>query len=66
LTKDSPHPNHLSLAPFTSDGAFWFAEVKGPGDRLSATQNRRHRFIKDHLGVGVESFQIQLGKPGPV
>ncbi len=46
---------------FTRDGRFWFAEAKGPGDRLSARQVRSHCFVAERFGVPVEVFRIRIG-----
>ena len=43
------------LLLFRPDGSeYWFAEVKGPGDRLSERQRESHKQIATSLGVHVE------------
>lgn len=39
---------------------YWFAEVKGPGDRLSEKQVKSHRAISQELGVPVEFFRVRI------
>ena len=48
------------LFVYTADRRFWFAEAKGPGDRLSAKQTQSHRFIEEHFQVQVEVFQVRV------
>lgn len=39
---------------------FWFAEVKGPTDRVSAKQAASHEAIRRELGVPVEVLRFTL------
>jgi len=39
---------------------YWFAEVKGPGDRLSTKQVRSHDAIAKALGVPVEIIEVKI------
>jgi hypothetical protein len=39
---------------------YWFAEVKGPSDRLSARQIRSHAAITGELGVPVEIIEVKI------
>lgn len=39
---------------------FWFAEAKGPGDRLSAKQIQSHRAIIRRVGVPVEIIEVKV------
>jgi VRR-NUC domain len=48
------------LAFFPSLRRFWFAEVKGPGDRLSVKQRQSHGAIAAEFGVPVEVFHVQI------
>jgi hypothetical protein len=49
------------LLVFPPDGASYsFAEVKGPGDRISPRQATSHRAIRARLGVGVEIFEVRI------
>ncbi|MGH9363878.1 MAG: VRR-NUC domain-containing protein [Thermoanaerobaculia bacterium] len=50
------------LFVFAPDGRFWFAEAKGPQDRLRPKQLRSHEFIRKRLRVPVEVFQIRVHK----
>lgn len=40
---------------------FWFAEVKGPGDKLRETQKASHAAIREKLGVPVEVMRVTVG-----
>lgn len=40
--------------------AYWFAEVKGPGDRLTDRQRASHQQITVRLGVPVELIVVEL------
>jgi hypothetical protein len=51
-------PDLLVFVPKTS--RYWFAEVKGPGDRLSAKQIRSHNAIAKELGVPVEIIEVRI------
>jgi len=51
-------PDLLVFVPGTS--RFWFAEVKGPGDRLSAKQMRSHDALTHELGVPVEIIDVKI------
>ena len=53
-------PDILAFVPKT--GRYWFAEVKGPGDRLSAKQDRSHRAIMRELRVPVEVIEVSIEK----
>jgi VRR-NUC domain len=49
------------LLVFSRDRSrFWFAEVKGPGDRLREVQWRSHAEIVRRLGVPVELITVTL------
>ncbi|MGH8621936.1 MAG: VRR-NUC domain-containing protein, partial [Burkholderiales bacterium] len=49
------------LLIFTPDRRrFRFAEVKGPGDRLSPQQLRSHRAIMNQLGVPIELVAVRV------
>ncbi len=39
---------------------YWFAEVKGPGDRLSEKQAKSHDAITSELGVPVEVIEVKI------
>ena len=41
-------------------GRYWFAEVKGPGDRFSEQQRASHVAIADTMGVRVEVIRVVL------
>jgi hypothetical protein len=43
--------------------AFWFAEAKGPRDRLSEKQQASHAAIRRHLKVPVEVFDVVVRDP---
>jgi hypothetical protein len=43
--------------------SFSFAEVKGPGDRLSQNQIESHAAIRNRLGVPVEIIKVVLVDP---
>lgn len=43
---------------------FWFAEAKGPTDRLRPNQAASHRAIERELGVPVEVLYFKLAKDG--
>jgi len=51
-------PDLFVYVPQTS--RYWFAEVKGPGDRLSGKQIRSHDAITRELGVPVEIIEVRL------
>jgi hypothetical protein len=51
-------PDLLVYMPKTS--RYWFAEVKGPGDRLSTKQVRSHDAILRRLGVPVEIIEVRI------
>jgi hypothetical protein len=38
---------------------FWFAEVKGPGDRLSPLQRRSHGALMEMSGAAVQIFHVR-------
>ena len=44
----------------TESGRYWFAEVKGPGDRFSEQQLASHQAITAELGVPVEVVRVVL------
>lgn len=51
-------PDLLLYRPDFSD--FWFAEVKGPGDRLASKQKESHKQIKKHFNdVKVEIVKVR-------
>ena len=39
---------------------YWFAEVKGPGDRLAENQRQSHTAIRRQLGVEVELISVRI------
>ena len=51
-------PDLLSYLPDLS--RYWFVEVKGPGDRLSAGQRASHDAIEERLGVKVEVIRVDV------
>jgi hypothetical protein len=51
-------PDLLVFVPKTN--RYWFAEVKGPDDRLSAKQIRSHDAITRQLGVPVEIIEVRI------
>jgi hypothetical protein len=51
-------PDLFVFVPKTT--RYWFAEVKGPGDRLSAKQIRSHDAIMRELGVPVETIEVRI------
>jgi hypothetical protein len=51
-------PDLLVFVPNTN--RYWFAEVKGPGDRLSAKQIRSHNAITNDIGVPVEIIEVKI------
>ncbi len=51
-------PDLLVFVPGTS--RYWFAEVKGPGDRLSAKQMLSHDALRRKLGVPVEIIEVKI------
>jgi len=51
-------PDLLVFQPDHS--GFWFAEVKGPGDRLRASQQESHEAIRRCLGVAVALITVRL------
>jgi len=51
-------PDLLVFMP--GNARFWFAEVKGPGDRLSAKQVQSHRAITRRVGVPVEIIEVKV------
>lgn len=51
-------PDLLVFMPDAS--RFWFAEVKGPGDRLRNVQRRSHVAIERRLGVPVELVTVRM------
>jgi hypothetical protein len=53
------------LFVYTPDRRFWFAEAKGPGDRLSVKQIQSHRFIAEYFQVQVEVFKVRVMSPAP-
>jgi hypothetical protein len=47
------------LFVFAPDGSrYWFAEVKGPGDRLGGRQAATHSLIRDRLRVPVQLVHV--------
>jgi hypothetical protein len=51
---------------FTPDRRqFWFAEVKGPGDRVRDVQRRSHTAIRERLGVPVELVTVRCFNTKP-
>jgi hypothetical protein len=42
---------------------FWFAEVKGPGDRLTEVQKQSHLAIRQRLKVPIELILVRPGPP---
>jgi hypothetical protein len=40
---------------------FWFAEVKGPGDRLTTRHRRSHETLSQLFGVKVEIYKVCTG-----
>ena len=54
-------PDLLVYAPDRS--RFWFAEVKGPGDRLRDVQKRSHARIVERLGVPVDVVRVIESAP---
>ena len=51
-------PDLLVYVPGTT--RYWFAEVKGPGDRLSAKQMQSHDAIIEQLRVSVEIIEVRM------
>ena len=51
-------PDLLAYLPDLS--RYWFVEVKGPGDRLSAGQRASHDAIESRLGVHVEVIRVDV------
>jgi hypothetical protein len=51
-------PDLFVFVPKTN--RYWFAEVKGPGDRLSDKQIRSHDAINHELGVPVEIIEVKI------
>ena len=51
-------PDLFAFVPKTS--RYWFAEVKGPGDRLSTKQVQSHDAITKELGVPVEIIEVTI------
>ena len=52
------------LLVYTPDySRFWFAEVKGPGDKLGDAQKFSHEAIRVRLGVRVELIRIAAELP---
>lgn len=51
-------PDLFCYVPGT--GRFWFAEVKGPTDRLRPNQVAGHEAIRRELGVAVEILSFRL------
>ena len=51
-------PDLFVFVPKTT--RYWFAEVKGPGDRLSPKQIRSHDAITRELGVPVEIIEVKI------
>jgi hypothetical protein len=43
-----------------ASGDCWFAEVKGPGDRLSELQQRSHEAIASKLGIPVRLINVRI------
>jgi hypothetical protein len=43
---------------------FWFAEVKGPGDRLSALQRQSHAALMEMFGAAVQIFHVRPVRNG--
>lgn len=43
----------------------WFAEVKGPGDRLSEKQLRSHSALATELKMAVEFIEVQIDRRRP-
>lgn len=54
-------PDLFVFVPKTS--RYWFAEVKGPDDRLSVKQIRSHDAITRELGVPVEIIEVKILRP---
>lgn len=52
-------PDLFALRP---DGTFFFAEARGPTDRLSAKQKASHQLIEDTLKASVEILHIKIRK----
>jgi hypothetical protein len=42
---------------------FWFAEVKGPGDRIRPAQRESHEAIRRELGVPVQQIAVRRQTP---
>lgn len=53
-------PDLLLFRPDRS--AYWFAEVKGPGDRLLDRQRESHERIATTLGVDVELIAVDISR----
>jgi VRR-NUC domain-containing protein len=51
-------PDLLAFVPKTR--RYWFAEVKGPGDRLAEKQMKSHRTLTRELGVPVEIITVKI------
>jgi hypothetical protein len=51
-------PDLLLFRPDRSE--YWFAEIKGPGDRLSEAQRESHKHIATTLHVEVELITVEL------
>jgi hypothetical protein len=51
-------PDLLVFRPDRS--RFWFAEIKGPGDRMREAQRRSHAAIRRRLHVPVELIAVRL------
>jgi hypothetical protein len=54
-------PDLLVYSPGSRD--FWFAEAKGPRDKLSEKQQASHAAIRRHLKVKVEVFNVVVRDP---
>jgi len=57
-------PPDLLVYSTRDSGCFWFAEAKGPGDRVSAKQRESHSRIRAELGVAVKVFRIKVAHAG--
>ena|SRR6267378_763189 len=53
-------PDLFAFIPKT--GRYWFAEVKGPGDRLSPKQVKSHAGLARELGVPIEIISVKIRK----
>jgi hypothetical protein len=57
-------PDLFAFIPKT--GRYWFAEVKGPGDRLKPKQVKSHAELARELGVPIEIISVKIRQGQPV